>query len=135
MNGRSILPRQSMALAVAAILGGCAPGGPALGPSPYDATYAGSTTLVGFSSPDWHCYWDAPPITVVNGRFTAELDGAKMTVPVKPDGTFDAYASRPVYSQTKYQSLVHATGRIADGGLAATVHDPRCTFRLDYARH
>lgn len=117
-----------------ATLTACA--GPALPlvPGPFDATYAGSTTLVGLSSPDWHCYWEAPPITIVGSQFTAELDGAPMTVPVRADGSFDAYGTRPVYSQTKYETPVHVIGHVGGGVLAAIVHQPRCTFRLDFAR-
>ena len=118
-----------------AMLAACAAPGPPPVPGPYDATYAGTTKLVGFSSPDWHCYWEAPPITVAGSRFTADLDGARMTVPVGADGSFDAYGTRPVYAQTKYETPVHVTGRIADGVLTATVHQPRCTFRLAFARH
>ena len=117
-----------------AALAGCAAPGLPLVPGPYDATYSGTTRLVGFSSPDWHCYWTAPSIVVAGGRFTADLDGARMTVPVAPDGSFDAYGTRPVYSQTKYETPVHIFGRIADGALIATVHQPRCTFRLDLPR-
>ncbi len=103
-------------------------------PGPFDAIYAGSTTLVGFSSPDWHCYWQAPPISIFGSRFTAELDGAPMTVPIGADGRFDAYGTRPVYSQTKYETPVHVSGHVGGGVLVATVHQPRCTFKLDFAR-
>ncbi len=103
-------------------------------PGPYDGTYVGSTRLVGFSSPDWHCYWDAPPITVVGGRFSADIDGAPMTVRIARDGSFDHYAARPVYAQTKYETPVHIFGRIAGGVMDATVHQPRCMFKLDLAR-
>ncbi|MGH7211228.1 MAG: hypothetical protein ACREF1_07170 [Acetobacteraceae bacterium] len=117
-----------------AMLTACAGTTPPLVPGPFDASYAGSTRLVGFSSPDWHCYWEAPSITILDSRFTAELDGARMTVPVGPDGRFDAYGTRPVYSETKYETPVHVSGRVAGGVLTATVHQPRCTFRLDFAR-
>ena len=86
--------------------------------------------LVGFSSPDWHCDWTVPPITVRNGIFHADIDGAPMTVRIAADGSFDRYAARPVYSQTKYETPVHMFGRISGGVMAATVHQPRCTFRL-----
>jgi len=117
-----------------ATLTACAGNTPPLVPGRFDATYAGRTTLVGFSSPDWHCNWQAPPIRIIGSQFTAELDGARMTVPVAADGSFDAYGTRPVYSQTKYETPVHVSGRVGGGVLAATVHQPRCTFKLDFAR-
>lgn len=129
----SLRARRPVLLAAAGALAACAQLPPPV-PGPYDATYIGSTRLVGFSSPDWHCDWQAPPITVLDSRFTADIDGARMTVPIAPDGTFDHYAARPVYSQTKYETPVHMFGRIAAGAMDATVHQPRCTFKLDLAR-
>lgn len=123
--------RRLAALGFAGMLAACAVSEAPPVPGPYDAAYAGTTRLVGFSSPDWHCDWQAPPVTVLDSRFTAELDGAPMTVRVKPDATFDAYGTRPVYSQTKYETPVHIFGRIVDGVLIATVHQPRCTFKLN----
>ena len=123
----------AIASGLTAALAACAPLPPPV-PGPYDGTYLGAARLVGFSAPDWRCDWRAPPITVAGSRFTADLDGATMTVPIRPDGTFDAYGSRPVYRGTRYQSLVHIRGRIADGALSATVLQPRCTFRLEMAR-
>ncbi len=124
---------QLVPLAAAGALAACTHLPPV--PGPYDGTYIGVTRLVGFSSPDWHCDWHAPPLTVLDSRFTADIDGAPMTVPVAPDGTFDHYAARPVYSQTKYETPVHMFGRISGGLMDATVHQPRCTFKLELARH
>ncbi len=122
------------ALALIIAVAACAPALPPPAPSPYDATYAGTIALLAGSAPGY-CYWDAPPpITVRDGRFTAELDGARMTVLIRPDGTFEQYGSRPVYSYTKYQSVVHVVGRIDGNRLDATVRDPRCNFLLAFER-
>ena len=102
--------------------------------SVFDGTYAGTTTLVGFSSPDWQCYWQAPPITVEQGRFRADIDGAPMIVPIAADGSFSAWGSRNIYRQTRYMQVVHIVGRIADGTLEARVQQPRCKFHLQLQR-
>ncbi|MBV8616752.1 MAG: hypothetical protein JOY66_23685 [Acetobacteraceae bacterium] len=116
-----------------ALLAACASLPPGT-PGPYDGTYAGSTRLVGFSSPDWQCDWQAPQLTVRDSRFSADIDGAPMTVAIAPDGTFDHYAARPIYAETKYLTPVHIFGRIVDGTMDATVRQPRCTFKLTLGR-
>ena len=122
------------ALALAVALVACAPTLPPPAPSPYDGAYVGTLTLLSGSAPGY-CYWYVPPsITVRDGRFTAELDGAPMTVPIRPDGTFEQYGTQPVYSYTKYQSLVHVVGRIEGDRLEAIVRDPRCNFGLAFVR-
>lgn len=121
-------------LALAVALAACAPALPPPVASPYDATYVGTISLLPGSAPGY-CYWNMqPPITVRDGRFTAKLDGAPMTVPIRPDGTFEQYGTQPVYSYTKYQSLVHVVGRIEGDRLDAVVRDPRCNFRLAFVR-
>ncbi len=127
------VPSVRVTLAIAGTLAACAPSVP-LVPGPFDGTYVGAARVVGFSAPDWRCDWHAAPIVVADSRFTADLDGATMTVPVKSDGAFNAYGSRPVYRDTRFQSLVHINGRIANGMLDATVRQPRCTFRLNMIR-
>jgi hypothetical protein len=122
--------RPPSALAVGLALCACAGPPPPSGPTPFDGTYVGTAQLVGFSSPDWHCDWTPSPITVRDGRFHSDIDGAPMTVTIAPDGTFDKYAARPVYKQTKYETPVHMFGRIEDGVMDATVRQPRCTFHL-----
>jgi len=117
-------------LAVAAAVVACGGPPPPGSPSPFDGTYAGTAALFGFSAPDWQCDWTAPTITIRDGRFHQEIDGAPMTVVIAPDGSFDQYAARPVYNQTKYLTPVHLFGRIADGTMVATVQNPRCNFRL-----
>ena len=122
-----------VAVAVLTLLAACASLPPGT-PGPYDGTYAGSTRLVGFSSPDWQCDWQAPQLTVRDSRFSADIDGASMTVAIAPDGTFDHYAARPIYAETKYLTPVHIFGRIVDGTMDATVRQPRCTFKLTLGR-
>ncbi len=122
-------------IALGAMLAGCATAPPRPAPpGRYAGTYVGTTTLTGFSTPDWRCDWQAAPITVVGNSFHADLDGAPMTVTISADGSFDAYGSRNIYSQTKYMQVVHITGRIAGDTLAATVHQSRCTFHLQLER-
>ncbi|MDQ2804530.1 MAG: hypothetical protein M3Y41_18300 [Pseudomonadota bacterium] len=135
MSARMIrrLRRASMILLPA--LAGCAAPAP---PSPasiaLDGTYVGVTQLVGFSSPDWQCDWQAGAITVAGGRIRGDIDGAPMIVPIGADGSFNAWKNRNIYRQTRYMQVVHLSGRITGGVLEATVHQPRCTFVLQLKR-
>jgi hypothetical protein len=119
-----------VSFAALAWLAGCASATRASPGTEFDGTYSGAAQLVGFSSPDWQCDWTALPITVRNNRFHADVAGAQMTVGIRADGTFSAYAARNIYRKTRYLQVVHITGRIANGMLDATVRNARCNFRL-----
>lgn len=121
-------------LVVAAFAACAAPTPPGAAGVAFDGTYLGTTRLIGFSSPDWQCYWQAGPVVVAAGRLRADIDGAPMTVAIDADGKFDAWKNRNVYRQTRYMQMVHLVGHIAGGTLDATVHQPRCTLRLQLRR-
>lgn len=111
-------------------LGSCAMQPSFTGPSPFDGTYVGAAQLVGYSAPDWHCDWTPDPITIRDGQFHSDIDGAPMTVNIAPNGTFAKLAARPIYRQTRFDTPMHIQGRVEQGVLQARVHEPRCTFNL-----